>query len=69
MTMEMACRNVMANTNCGIAQAFCMASTNPARALGMDDEIGSIEVGKRADLVIVDDKFNIQKVILGGVIQ
>lgn len=66
MTMECACRNIMANTNCGIAQAFYMAATTPARVIGMDDEIGSIEVGKKADLVFVDDRFNIQKVMLEG---
>ena len=66
MTMECACRNVMSATNCGIAQAFIMASTSPARAIGMGNEIGSIEVGKRADLVFVDDKFNVKKVMLEG---
>ena len=66
LTLDKACRNVMQSTNCGIAQAFLMASTNPSKALGLDDKIGSIEVGKTADLVIVDDKFNIKKVILEG---
>jgi len=66
MTMELACRNIMTHTNCGIAQAFLMASTNPARAVGLGDELGSIEPGKRADLVFVDDKFNIRQVMLGG---
>ncbi len=66
MTMELACRNIMGNTNCGIAQAFFMAATTPARAIGMGNEIGSIEVGKKADLVFVDDKFNIERVILEG---
>ena len=65
LTMDKACRNVMASTGCGIAQAFMMASTNPARAMGWED-IGSIEVGKRADLVLVDDKFNVKQVFLGG---
>ncbi|HEX8160596.1 MAG TPA: N-acetylglucosamine-6-phosphate deacetylase [Pyrinomonadaceae bacterium] len=32
-----------------------MASLTPARLLGIDDECGSIEEGKRADLVAVDD--------------
>lgn len=66
MTMDCACRNIMTNTNCGIAQAFFMAATTPARAIGIDSETGSVCVGKKADLVFVDDKFNIQKVMLEG---
>lgn len=66
MTMDLACRNIMANTSCGITQAFKMASLNPARVIGLDDKIGSIEVGKNADLVFVDDKFNVKKVMQEG---
>ena len=66
MTMEQACRNIMTHTNCGIAQAFIMASRNPARAVGLGDELGSIEIDKRADLVFVDDMFNVKDVMLGG---
>ena len=66
LTMNQACKNIMSHTNCGIAQCFVMASLNPAKVVGMDDEIGSIEVGKIADLVFVDDKFNVQQVMLGG---
>lgn len=66
ITMDQACRNVMTHTNCGIAQAFVMASLNPARALGWDCERGSIERGKIADLVFVNDRFDVKDVMLGG---
>lgn len=66
LTMNVACRNLMSHTNCGIAQAFLMASRNPARVIGLEDEIGTIEPGKRANLVFVDDVFHVKNVILGG---
>ena len=66
MTMNIACRNIMTHTNCGIAQAFLMASRNPARLIGMEDEIGTIEEGKRANLVFVDDTFEVKRVMLEG---
>ena len=43
-----------------------MASSNPARLLGIDGECGSIEEGKRADLVAVDDRGEVQLTIMGG---
>lgn len=66
LTLDQACKNMMAATNCGIAQAFLMASTNPAKVVGLYDEIGSIEIGKAADLVFVTDRFQVQRVLVGG---
>ncbi len=66
LTMNQAALNIMRSTSCGIAEAFIMASTTPSRAIGMGAEFGSIERGKLADLVFVDDKFAVKKVILGG---
>ena len=43
-----------------------MASANPARLLGLGDSRGAIEVGKRADLVAVDEKGSIAFVMIGG---
>jgi N-acetylglucosamine-6-phosphate deacetylase len=43
-----------------------MASLNPARLLGLESLIGSIEVGKRADLVALDREGNVRLSIVGG---
>ena len=45
-----------------------MAATNPARLLGIDQECGSIEEGKRADLVALDSNGNIVFTMIGGTI-
>ncbi|MEP6570626.1 MAG: N-acetylglucosamine-6-phosphate deacetylase [Acidobacteriota bacterium] len=45
-----------------------MAATNPARLLGIDQECGSIEAGKRADLVALDADGNIAFTMIGGTI-
>lgn len=44
-----------------------MAATNPARLLGLNDR-GSIEVGKRADLVALDPDLNVKATFVGGVL-
>jgi N-acetylglucosamine-6-phosphate deacetylase len=43
-----------------------MASLNPARLLGIDDDCGSIEEGKRADLVALDEARNLRLTIVRG---
>jgi N-acetylglucosamine-6-phosphate deacetylase len=46
--------------------AFKMASITPAKACGIDSVCGSITPGKRADILILDQNFNIEKVIIRG---
>ena len=43
-----------------------MASLNPAKTLGIDDETGSIAVGKLADLVILDKDLNVCETFING---
>ncbi len=43
-----------------------MASLNPARLLGVDGECGSIEIGKRADLVALDADGHVRLTLVGG---
>jgi N-acetylglucosamine-6-phosphate deacetylase len=43
-----------------------MASFNPAKLLKIDKDFGSIEVGKRADFVVLDENHNPVSSIIGG---
>ena len=43
-----------------------MASLNPARLLGLDHDCGSIEIGKRADLVAIDSDGNLKLTLVDG---
>ncbi len=61
--------NLYSDSDLEIYEAVNCASLNPAKALGEEKEIGSIEKGKRADIIIADDKFNIHTTILGGEIK
>ena len=61
--------NLYSNSDLEIYEAVACASLNPAKALKEDSEIGSLEVGKRADIIIADEKFNISMSILGGEIR
>ena len=49
-----------------IDQAIMAATHTPARAIRMENEIGSIAPGKRADLTILNDDLSVYAVVLGG---
>ncbi len=66
MTLENGVRNVMTHTGYGLCHAIRMASLNPASAVGIEGEVGSLEAGKLANLIIMDDAVNIKKVFLEG---
>ena len=46
-----------------VSRILCI---QPAALIGMDKEIGSIEVGKNADLVVCNDNIDIKEVFIGG---
>ena len=50
-----------------VESALRAATDNPSRVLGLEDEIGSIRVGKRADLTLLDaETLEVRHVVLGG---
>ena len=44
-------------------QAVAAATLTPAKALGAEDRIGRIAVGHKADILVVDNKFDLLKVL------
>ena len=64
-----AVKNVHGNFNMELIDIVNMASINPARALGIDGECGSIVQGKRADMIAVDENLDIKFVMVDGVIK
>ena len=66
LTLDNACRNLMKHTGYGLCHAIRMASINPARLLGIDHKVGSIEAGKKANLILIDDTVKVHSVFLEG---
>ena len=50
-----------------LPEAVRMASLTPARTLGLDRDLGSLAVGKRADFVVLDADLMVKQVYVGGV--
>lgn len=66
LTMDQAFRNTVREVGIPIEQAAVSASLTPARALGLADRIGSLEPGKAADLVVLDDDLRVDAVMRHG---
>jgi N-acetylglucosamine-6-phosphate deacetylase len=66
ITMLDAVRNMMRFTAATLEDVLPMATLNPARAIGLDGDIGSIRAGAAADLVVLDADLSIDAVLCGG---
>ena len=59
-------RNLVRDAEIPLADAVRMASLTPAEIIGIDHDCGSIEVGKRADLCIMDENLQVCQTIIEG---
>lgn len=66
LTLSVAIRNMRKHTGASIPELFRMASLTPARTIGIDGCVGSIEVGKQADFVIENEELMVEGVIKAG---
>jgi N-acetylglucosamine-6-phosphate deacetylase len=65
LTMDVALRNAVA-AGIALPDAVAMAATTPARLLGRADEVGAIEAGLRADLVVLSAGLEVKRVLRAG---
>ncbi|GIE97967.1 N-acetylglucosamine-6-phosphate deacetylase [Paractinoplanes rishiriensis] len=65
LTMDAALRNAVA-AGISLPDAAAMAATTPARALGLDDRLGALEAGLRADLAVLDANLQLKRVMRAG---
>ncbi len=66
LTMNRALHNIRTATGRDVAELWPMSSLNAARATGVCDRKGSLEVGKHADVVLLDDEFNVRMTVAEG---
>jgi N-acetylglucosamine-6-phosphate deacetylase len=59
-------RNMVASTSASLADAVRMASLTPAERAGLAGEVGSLEAGKRADVLVLDADLELERIFLGG---
>ncbi|MCZ2096975.1 MAG: amidohydrolase family protein [Anaerolineae bacterium] len=66
LTMDRALGNFIAATGASLAEVWQTSSLNAARAIGVSASKGSLEAGKDADLVLVDDAINVSLTVAEG---
>ncbi|WP_306203924.1 N-acetylglucosamine-6-phosphate deacetylase [Actinoplanes sp. RD1] len=65
LTMDAAFRQAV-GAGFDLPTAAAMASTTPARALGLADQVGALEAGLRADLVVLSEDLQVKRVMRAG---
>lgn len=66
MGMDHMVRTMLEATGAPLWEVVRMASLTPAERTGLADEVGSLTVGKRADVVVLSPRLKVRQVIVGG---
>ena len=57
LTMNYALKNLVEKCGLSLSQASRITSLNPAKVIGIDGQTGSIEIGKKADLAVLNSNY------------
>jgi N-acetylglucosamine-6-phosphate deacetylase len=61
-----AVRNGVEKAGIPLPEALRMASLYPATLMGLQDRLGCIRAGARADLILLDEQLNLLEVFVDG---
>jgi N-acetylglucosamine-6-phosphate deacetylase len=67
VTMIESIANCVKHVGITLDEAIRMATIYPAKAISVDDKLGSIQVGKIANLAIFNDDFNVTATVVNGI--
>lgn len=67
LNMNMALKNCLKFSTVDLSDLSKLTSLNAAKIIGCENDLGSIEIGKIADLVVLDANFDTQAVMMEGV--
>jgi N-acetylglucosamine-6-phosphate deacetylase len=66
MALDTMIRNMASTTDIPLHEIIRMASLTPAERTGISDNVGSIAIGKKADLVILSNRLEVEHVYVSG---
>lgn len=66
LTLDAALRNFMAAAGWPLVQAWPLTSLSQAQAMGIDNEVGRVRAGARADLTLLDAETQVVATVVGG---
>ena len=69
VTMIESIQNLIHHTDLSLDEILRMCTLYPAKAIGVDDKLGSIAVGKVANLAIFDQQFKVKATAVNGELQ
>jgi len=66
LTLDRAFKRAVTVDRLPVEDVVAALSANPARLLGMADQVGCLEPGRFADLVLLDENFDLKGVMRHG---
>ena len=66
ITLDQTVRNAVQHLGVSLAEAWAMASTNPAKAMKCDDRVGALKPGLAADFTLLDNDLRVTETWING---